>query len=199
MGSTGVYREPGQTDRAFFEREFPNTLGKYGRILACASTRTSGGEYQRVFYAAVANNADAPHAPGETWALVVLMANVRGDSYTNFWYKELSDSMGPGEDDCPTKILDLLTPTDSEWANEWRDRCRANADKRAKAAAVTNLQILTFAQPMRFTGVTGEHARFRYYKEGRRVWFAAVGEHGQPLFTCRIKDWQLRAYEVSAS
>lgn len=43
--------------------------------------------------------------------------------------KAMSDTMGPGYCDCPKRILDLLTPTDSEWANEWRKRC---AEKRAQ-------------------------------------------------------------------
>ncbi|MDO5332206.1 MAG: hypothetical protein Q4E99_05950, partial [Bacillota bacterium] len=30
---------------------------------------------------------------------------------------------GPYCYDCPKAILKLLTPTDSEWANEWRRKC----------------------------------------------------------------------------
>lgn len=37
--------------------------------------------------------------------------------------KEISESMGPRED-CPRRILDKLTETDSETANEWRRKCR---------------------------------------------------------------------------
>ena len=37
--------------------------------------------------------------------------------------KEISESMGPCED-CPRRILDKLTDTDSETAKEWRKRCR---------------------------------------------------------------------------
>lgn len=45
--------------------------------------------------------------------------------------KAMSDTMGPGYYDCPKRILDLLTPTDSEWANEWRKRCEEK--RKAKA------------------------------------------------------------------
>ena len=38
--------------------------------------------------------------------------------------KEISEFMGPCECDCPRRILDKLTATDSEWANEWRRKCR---------------------------------------------------------------------------
>jgi len=42
-----------------------------------------------------------------------------------FYYKDMDESMGPCERKCPNSILELLTETDSEWANEWRERCRA--------------------------------------------------------------------------
>ena len=40
-----------------------------------------------------------------------------------FCYKDMTESMGPCEDHCPESILKLLTPTDSEYAKEWRERC----------------------------------------------------------------------------
>ena len=40
--------------------------------------------------------------------------------------------MGPCEDGCPAQILDLLTPTDSKFAQDWRERCRANLARRAR-------------------------------------------------------------------
>lgn len=44
-----------------------------------------------------------------------------------FGYKDMGESMGPCESECPQPILDLLTPTDSQYAIEWRARCRQNA------------------------------------------------------------------------
>ena len=38
--------------------------------------------------------------------------------------KEMSENVGPGHYDCPRRILDKLTATDSEWAQEWRRKCR---------------------------------------------------------------------------
>lgn len=40
-----------------------------------------------------------------------------------FAYKDMSEDMGPYQYDCPKSIIDLLTPTDNEWANEWRQKC----------------------------------------------------------------------------
>jgi len=47
----------------------------------------------------------------------------------NFGYKDITESMGPGFYDCPTSILDLLSPTDNEYAIEWRNKCRENKRK----------------------------------------------------------------------
>jgi hypothetical protein len=147
MGSTGTYRPPGMTDRKFFETEFPNTLGTYGRIVACATKGTSGGEWNSVFYAAVRNKDNAPHDPGKTWALVVL----KHGSGHNFVYKDLSEEMGPAEDECPANILSLLSPTDSQWANEWRERCYKRLAAIAARPRVTRGDVVTFAEPIQFT------------------------------------------------
>ena len=40
-----------------------------------------------------------------------------------FFYKDSSETFGPNESKCPVGILKLLTPTDSEFANRWRERC----------------------------------------------------------------------------
>lgn len=42
-----------------------------------------------------------------------------------FFYKEVSESMGPYTIDCPLNILKLLTPTDDPYSLQWRDKCVA--------------------------------------------------------------------------
>lgn len=71
---------------------------------------------------------DIPENERETWAAVFLTHTDMKD-YFNFCYKDMSEDMGPCEDKCPVSILRLLSPTDSEWANEWRRRCYENAEK----------------------------------------------------------------------
>lgn len=70
-----------------------------------------------VYYAAVKNS------KGEVYGLVVLTKTDARD-YFNFGSKWMDESMGPCYYDCPVSILDALTPTDSEFANEWRRKCR---------------------------------------------------------------------------
>jgi hypothetical protein len=40
--------------------------------------------------------------------------------------KPISEDMGPADDRCPPRILDLLTETSNEVACDWRKRCRAS-------------------------------------------------------------------------
>src|SRR3546814_3141971 len=42
-----------------------------------------------------------------------------------FAYKDMDETVGPCASKCPASILSLLTPTESQWANAWRARCRS--------------------------------------------------------------------------
>ena len=182
MGWTGMHREKGLSDREFFEREFPVMLTQRGRIVACAS---KGG----VFYAAVRNHDDADYMPGKTWALVVLKQWSRGE--WNFAYKEMSEAMGPAEDECPPHILDLLSPTHSQWANEWRQRCRAVAEKQARSK-LTAGDVIVMARALTFTNGQSVH-RFRYEQSGGR--FTALDDDDRPLFMCKLgRSWWRREW-----
>src|SRR3546814_18607482 len=78
----------------------------------------------------------------------------------------MEESMGPCEADCPARILDLLTPTDKEYAREWRTRCRANLEFRARQLA--DGDRIRLPEPMTFSdgNVLQE---FVVAKRGRRV------------------------------
>lgn len=54
----------------------------------------------------------------------------------DFGTKKIGEDMGPCESECPAHILDLLDPLDAAdprntYAIAWRDRCRANAARKA--------------------------------------------------------------------
>jgi hypothetical protein len=74
--------------------------------------------------------------------------------------------MGPCEDNCPRRILDLLTPTEREHAIEWRRRCAANLERRDR-----NLEDgdrIKLAAAVTFTdGHVGDE--FIVEKRGRRL------------------------------
>lgn len=90
----------------------------------------------------------------------------------NFGVKTMEESSGPCEDYCPASILSLLSPTDSEYANSWRDRCRKNIEAKKDPHALKNLPV---GAVIRFTLHTGEsiellkHAAAYQFK--RPFWF----------------------------
>ena len=59
----------------------------------------------------------------KAYALVVL-TSVDKKSWANFGCKFMDETYGPVEKQCPMSILNLLTPTDDDWANQWREKCR---------------------------------------------------------------------------
>jgi len=174
MGWSTYHRAPGETDREHFQKE----LRKGVEIIDCTTVKN-------VFYAA-AKEGD------EVYALVFLIHRSRG--YYNFGVKTMDETVGPGSYDCPDRILDLLTPTDSKWANEWREECRkqnkAKAEARAKAKdnKVTDGSTIRLANPLNFQG--GHTAQeFRLRVDGRRRrWVGNPGTDDQ--FLCRLpRDW----------
>lgn len=95
-----------------------------------------------VYYAAVQNlkrrmekdvYEDIPESERITWA-VVFLTSTNAKDYYNFSYKDMDEACGPCECDCPESILKLLSPTDNEYATEWRKKCweKINAKKEHK-------------------------------------------------------------------
>lgn len=89
---------------------------------------------------------DVQDAP--IWAAVFLTKTDRKD-YFNFCYKDMDETMGPYYFNCPLSILKLLSPTDNTSANEWRERCKAEAEQKKSPSALSNLPI-------------GAHIRFMF-------------------------------------
>lgn len=82
----------------------------------------------------------------------------------HFGYKDMSESMGPCYYRCPASVLDLLGPTDNEYATSWRARCRQHlALKRRRKPRPGDTLILPEA--MRFSdgfeGQSFEVIRYR--------------------------------------
>ena len=58
------------------------------------------------------------------FALVVLIERRGGQ----FAYKDMDESMGPYESECPARILNKLTADANDYAREWRARCWKHAN-----------------------------------------------------------------------
>lgn len=79
---------------------------------------------------------------GKRWACLYLLRGspkVKNDPY-NWGYKDVEETMGPNEISFPYTWLDLLTPTDSKYANEWRARVKARGEKLQKATVGSKWQ-----------------------------------------------------------
>ncbi|CCW17297.1 hypothetical protein EBBID32_16360 [Sphingobium indicum BiD32] len=102
----------------------------------------------RTYYAAVQEMADG--VPGSVFAVVCLVRwNPRSRDGHQFGYKDMTENAGPCEADCPAMILDLLTPTDHQYARDWRARCRANLARRARK--LSDGDRIRLPEPMTFT------------------------------------------------
>jgi hypothetical protein len=80
------------------------------------------------YYAAVKRTKFATETEPEISSVfaAICLTSTNVKDYYNFAYKDMDESCGPYQCDCPKSILDLLTPTESEFANEWRKQCYEN-------------------------------------------------------------------------
>lgn len=115
-----------------------NRRGEIDRKAECDAIFTENSEYGKwevlkssmhgsTYYAAVLRTRPS----GESYVFgAVCLTRVDSSDYCDFCYKDMDESMGPGCYDCPLSILDLLSPTENEYALAWRERCRATAKNR---------------------------------------------------------------------
>lgn len=132
MGWTSTHRPAGMTTLDFFRGEFPNLFTEHD-VVAHNSDREG-------FYAAMRDR-----GTGEVWALVVAVQRTPS-AHFNYTYKEMQDSMGPGYYGASRAVLDALTPTESQWANEWRAQVRARLDRRVPKVG----DVVRFTHPFEF-------------------------------------------------
>lgn len=130
------------------------------------------------YYAAVQNklrkidnHVYKPIENGDVWAAIFLVG-INNNDYYNFAYKDMDETCGPCYYDCPKSILNLLTPTDNEYANEWRTKCL----EKAKQPKLSDLPIGTM---IKFTDWSGkEHRVYKHapsYQFKRPFWIYEDG------------------------
>lgn len=126
----------------------------YDRDTGCSRVIASSLVGRRTYYAAVEWIPAASRAR-EVWGLVCLVRhNPRDREGLVFGYKDMSESMGPCESECPARILDLLTATENTYALAWRERCRSALARKAQNAAKPTPKpgdVVVLAEPLRFS------------------------------------------------
>lgn len=202
MGWTTTHRARGEKMGDFFASQFnyeDADAGRSGRVLDCAVvTFTTAYLAYRIV------------TPDETRVVaLVCLIKYYGDTMYNFGYKDMGESMGPGERACPRRILDQLTPLKEgdEYAREWRQDCYDNLDKRKAARKATRAIVqgttIKLADKLRY-GALGTHDTFTYCPhgtpytrgKGRNVFIigTTLAGYGQPV---RLpNDWRQREFTI---
>lgn len=111
------------------------------------------------YYAAV-KKTDKGTGESKVFAGVCLTAVDNSDWY-NFSYKDMDESVGPFESKCPNSILDLLTETEYEYANEWRERCRTYNAK-PKLGKLPIGTVIEFALNGKTYRATKQHPAYQF-------------------------------------
>ena len=96
------------------------------------------------YYAACKDSRD-----GTVFGLVCLSRLEDGE----LMLKDMTENVGPCESNCPKSILDLLTPTDNEYALKWRERCRVNAGNKGLVSKF--LKNIDYGKPFKVESIWG--------------------------------------------
>lgn len=127
----------------------------------------------------------------DIFGVVVLTSRGKDTGFGyNFAYKVVSEEMGPREFDCPARILNKLSPTTSEYALEWRAKCRTKAALVKKNGKLPVGATIQMADPIRFTDGTSAQT-FRY--NGQSSFSLVSVDHH---FRVKISNWKDRKFTV---
>lgn len=90
-------------------------------------------------------------------------------------YKMITEDMGPYHCECPSVILDLLSDTDDVNANDWRDDCRARAEKARMFDLLDHGDVIVTDKPVPY-GQNGNFRRFVCVDKKKNHWKAQNSE-----------------------
>jgi hypothetical protein len=115
----------------------------------------------------------------EVFAVVYLLRWSPKSDY-NFSYKDMDETVGPYECECPLRILNLLTPTTSEYALQWRERVRMYHKKKDELKN----SIIRFTEMFEFTS----GFKYNIFKKQGNKTFAGYLNNGkfEPITRVRI-------------
>lgn len=95
------------------------------------------------YYAAVKKTKFATETEPEKSCVfaAVCLTSTNMKDYYNFAYKDMDETCGPYNYDCPKGILDLLTPTDNEFAKNWREKCYEKLKSKQDKNSLSKLPV----------------------------------------------------------
>ena len=145
----------------------------------------SGSEY----YAAIEYYDDAGHVEPAFAVICLVRWNPKSASGEHFGYKDMDESAGPCEANCPASVLDLLGPPRNEYAAEWRQRCRQRLSLLRRPKPEVG-DLLIFAEDIHF-GDVHSGRRFRMIDHGRRALFRGVDGGLYQIRRYMERNWSL--------
>lgn len=120
----------------------------------------------KTFYAAV-EQVERATGQRRVWAAVFLLGYAQKSEH-NFGYKDMDESCGPCEAECPERILDLLTETEHQYAIDWRARCRAKiAERRARPKLKPGMTLKLYGKPYTLGPARGKSGFYLTGADGR--------------------------------
>lgn len=139
MGWIYTEKDSSMSVKEFFEMEFG---GQHTRVFDCAVVGL------RTAYVALESTAGGTKEPAVV-AVVCHLDYAHSDRF-NFGYKDVGEEDGPVEDECPERILDILSPTTCEYALDWRSRCKHRIEKRKSRPSLKTGSHLLLDSPIEF-------------------------------------------------
>lgn len=177
-------RKQGMSVLDFFKAEFEWDDAERGSLKIIDSHITLTEAY-------LACRVERPGQEPVVFAAICLIRHVpRAKNGCTFGYKDMEETMGPYVYGCPDRLLDLLTPTDDESAQEWREKCREkNRRRKARPRLVKGL-VIRMSRELEFA-CFGSTDLFRVLQGGTSPRFIALREGGGEAY-CRIRRSTLR-------
>lgn len=140
----------------------------------CISKPIASSMVGATWYGAVEQHVSVTDHPELTEKRIFGMVELTRITGGTFWHKSIDESMGPAECDCPKKILDLLPPPTTEYAENWRNRCEAKRKWKNTLAKLQEGSVIEFPAKYDLTDGTkaGEQIRLlRCHYNGKLKWF----------------------------
>ena len=104
-----------------FEEAIRNDIAQYPYVVRKVHVHSRQAEDDHMNDAEV--YAAVQHPKGHTFGLVVIMFDVMENERRELYYKDMDESMEPFYYNCPTEIINMLSPTENEHAKRWRLKC----------------------------------------------------------------------------
>lgn len=162
--------------KEFFEKEFTSTtVGGHNITVLYQHIRG------RVLYQALEYKKDDD---------VYVMANIVLFSITKgeLSFKDMLESAGPNKSQANRTLLNLLTPTDSKYAIDWRKRCEDNLA--TKPRKYEDGDIIEFAKDIYFNGGLTLRRFILRKKPTAKGGFVIRFEHPEYDYEFNIRGWK---------